>query len=150
MTRTVTLERRYEQSPEQVFAAWTDVELLQTWFGCGPDMLWEIHLWEPHVGGHLRVSLDFDGTPFVMEGEFLIVDQPNRLQYRWGEDQTVTVDITATPSGSLLTLTHEGLPNDEQQGIVNDGWTTSLGQLNDAVTRVGTTATATTAEHTNG
>ncbi len=147
MTRTVTLERRYEQPPERVFEAWTDVDLLSTWFGCGPEMLWEIHLWEPHVGGRLRVSLDFDGEPFFMDGEFLVVDQPTRLQYRWGDDQTITVDIAATATGSLLTLTHDGLPTDEQQGIVNDGWTTSLGQLHDAVTAQSGSVTAAESSH---
>ena len=50
MTNRVVVERTYDRSPESVFDAWIDVDLLGRWFGCGPDTLWEIHEWNAVVG----------------------------------------------------------------------------------------------------
>lgn len=129
MTERVVLERRLAHPPQRVFEAWTDVEVLRRWFGCGFDMLWDIHEWDVTVGGGLRVSLNYDGTPFVVEGEFLVVEPPHRLRYRWGQE---TVDVAIAPDGDgcLLTLRHEGVASDEMCGVLTAGWTSSLIQLN--------------------
>ncbi len=42
--------------------------------------LWEVHDWDAHVGGRLRVSLDFDQGPYQITGTFLAVEPPNRLR----------------------------------------------------------------------
>ncbi len=133
-TRSVTLTRTYPTSPERVWAAWTDTGLLTRWFGCRPDQLWTVHEWDVRVGGHLRVSMDFDGEPFVVTGAFLDVDPPERLVYTFGDGVTITVTIAVTITGSgapdtTVTVTHDGLPTGEMVGIVTDGWTSSLTQL---------------------
>ena len=128
MAETVTLQRDYPYSPERLFAAWTDVELLRQWFGCGPGMLWTVHQWQVRPGGAIHVSLQFDAGPFEVRGEFLIVEPPHRLQYRWSGDQTVDVTIEARDNGSRLTLMHTGL-TDHERGFVDVGWTNALDQL---------------------
>lgn len=91
MPESLFMHRRYEASPERVFEAWTNVELLRQWFGCGPGMLWNVHEWDVRVGGAIRVSLEFDHGPFEVRGEFLVVDAPHHLRYRWSSDQIVDV-----------------------------------------------------------
>jgi uncharacterized protein YndB with AHSA1/START domain len=71
MSEPVVLERHFAHSPTRVFEAWTDIEVLCRWFGCGVDMLWDIHEWDVRKGGALRVSLDYDGKPFMVEGGVL-------------------------------------------------------------------------------
>ena len=93
MSESVTLHRDYPAPPERVFDAFTNVELLSRWFGCGPGMLWTIHTWEPRVGGAIYVSLMFEKGPYEVRGEFLQVDRPRRLRYRFGPDQIVDVTI---------------------------------------------------------
>ena len=128
--RTLRLERDYAVAPERLFAAWTDVAVLTTWWGCAEDMLWTVHSWDPVVGGEIHVSLDFDGNPYVVRGEFLVVDAPTHLSYRFGEHEIVDVRIEPQPGGgSRLHLTHSELPTDEQHGIVQEGWTHALGLL---------------------
>ena len=71
-TRTVTIERTYATSPQVVFDAWRDVEVLTTWWGCAPEMLWRVHEWAFEVGGAIRVSQTFgDQDP----GNVLIGDK---------------------------------------------------------------------------
>ena len=124
--RSVTLERTYRASPEQIWKAWTDPDVLSRWYGCQPDQLWTIHQWEVEEGGALRVSMDFDGEPFEVVGEFLVVDAPTQLRFTFGEGQTITVAISAAGSDTRVTVTHDGLPTDEMVDIVTAGWTSSL------------------------
>jgi uncharacterized protein YndB with AHSA1/START domain len=128
MAETVSLQRDYPYPPERVFRAWTDVELLRQWFGCGPGMLWRVHDWDVRPGGAIHVSLDFDTGPYEVKGEFLVVEPPHRLRYRWADEQIVDVTVEALPTGSRLTLVHTGL-SEMERGFVDAGWTSALDQL---------------------
>jgi len=128
-TDTLTFERHYRAPPARVFLAWTRVDLLTRWFGCSPDRLWKIHEWDARVGGRLHVSLDFDGTSFEVRGEFLIVDAPSRLTYRWSADEIVAVVIEPQGTGSRLRLTHSFPSKPGAKDILTMGWSTSLTQL---------------------
>ena len=134
MTETVVTERTYDATPEAVFSAWTEVELLSQWFGCAEDMLWKIHAWNPVVGGEIHVSLDFDGEPYEVRGQFLEVDAPRRLRYSWEGGQVVTVTIESRGAQSHLRVEHAGLPTEEMGGIVTGGWSASVEQLRGALT----------------
>ncbi len=128
-TRTLELERSYDVEPDRLFSAWTEVSVLTTWWGCAEDMLWTVHAWEAVPGGEIHVSLDFDGSPYVVRGEFLVVDRPRHLRYRFGDTEIVDVRIEPDGDGSHLRLTHSELPTDEQHGIVQQGWTHALSLL---------------------
>lgn len=128
-TETLTLERDYQAPPARAFAAWTRVDLLGRWFGCADDKRWNVHEWDVRVGGRIHVSLDFDGRPFVVLGEFLVVDPPRRLRYRWSDDEVVDVAIEPRGSGSRLRLAHTFPAGDEPRAILTAGWSHSLAQL---------------------
>jgi uncharacterized protein YndB with AHSA1/START domain len=132
MTEKVFMQREYAARPEQVFRAWTDVNVLQRWFGCSSDRHWNVHEWDVRTGGKIRVSLDFGGHPFEVEGEFLTVDPPFHLRYRWNRDETVDVRIEPRDSGSLLTLEHRWPPTDEDRSMIDAGWTSALDELRTA------------------
>jgi uncharacterized protein YndB with AHSA1/START domain len=128
-TETLRLERDYAATPSEVYAAWTRVEVLSRWFGCADDKLWTVHEWDVRAGGRIHVSLDFDGHPFVVRGEFLVVEPPRRLQYRWSEDEVVEVTIVPRGSGSRLQLAHTFPAGDEPRAIRTAGWSHSLTEL---------------------
>lgn len=129
MSETVVMQREYAAPPERVFEAWTNVELLSQWFGCGPNMLWTVHEWDVRVGGQLYVSLMFEKGPFEVRGEFLEVEPPRHLRYRFGPDQFVDATIEPHGRGSRLTVRHSGLPNQDMCNIISGGWTNGLTQL---------------------
>jgi len=128
-TETLTLERIYEAAPQRVFEAWTQVDVLGLWFGCAPDTFWKVHLWEPRAGGRIHVSLDFDGHPFEVRGQFLIVDAPKRLRYRWSGDEVVEVTFEAHGSGTKLRVAHTFPAGAEARTILTAGWSASIEQL---------------------
>ena len=129
MTNTVTIERRYLVPPERVFEAWVDVDQLTKWWGCAPDMLWNVHSWDVAVGGEIHVSMDFDGEPYEIRGRFLEIDAPSRLRYEWEAGQVITVTIEADGGGSTMIVEHAGLPTDEMEQIVTGGWSSSVEQI---------------------
>ncbi len=128
--RTITLDRRYPATPEQVWRAWTNPQVLARWFGCAADMLWTIHEWDPTPGGRLRVSLVVDDGPVEVVGVFLDVEPPRLLRYSFGSpDQIVTVIVSPQENETLVTVEHRGHPDEDQCTIVTDGWTHSLAAL---------------------
>jgi uncharacterized protein YndB with AHSA1/START domain len=131
-TDTLVFERAYRAPPTRLFLAWTRIDLLARWFGCASDRLWNIHEWDARVGGRLHVSLEFDGKPFEVRGEFLVVEPPSRLSYRWAEDEIVDVVIEPRGMGSQLRLTHTFPNKPDARDILTMGWSTSLTQLQTA------------------
>ena len=128
-TDTLSLERDYAEPPQRVFDAWIQVDLLRRWFGCAPDKLWQVHVWDPRVGGKIRVSLDFDGTPFEVEGEFLVVEPPRRLTYRWSGDEEIDVTIEPKGTGSHMRLTHTYPAAKDIRSFITVGWSFALDEL---------------------
>jgi uncharacterized protein YndB with AHSA1/START domain len=126
-------QRRYAVQPDVLFAAWTNVSTLSRWFGCGDDMLWTVHAWDVREGGAIKVSLDFGGKPYEVGGEFLVVDAPRHLRYRWNSDQIVDVAIEPCADGSLLTLKHSWPPTDDDRSMLDAGWKSALEQLEPAL-----------------
>lgn len=129
MSNSFSAERSYEAPPEQVFAAWTDVDTLSRWFGCGDDTLWRVHEWDARAGGKIRVSLDFGDRVFEVKGSFVVVDPPHHLQYRWADDELVDVYIEPKGSGSLVRLGHSWPPSDEDRSMISAGWSSALQRL---------------------
>jgi uncharacterized protein YndB with AHSA1/START domain len=134
MNDRFVVERDYAASPEQLFRAWTDVATLTRWFGCGSNLLWDVHIWDVREGGEIFVSLNFDGKPYEVRGRFLLVDPPRRLRYRWTANETVDVTIRPRGSGSLLRIEHSWPPTQDDRSMIDAGWTGAVEQLDAALT----------------
>ena len=132
MSERAVFERHYRSPPGRVFDAWTNVDQLSRWYGCGPDMLWDVHVWEPHVGGALHVSMEMEDRVDI-HGEFLVVDRPSQLRFRWHEEQTITVTFTPDDAGTHLRIEHDGLPGAFEVEMVTGGWSNSVEQLASAL-----------------
>jgi len=131
MTDRFVIERDYDASPERMFHAWSDMATLAKWFGCGSDMLWNVHEWDVRSGGAIRVSLDFPDSRYVVTGSFVEVDPPNHLRYRWQHDEMVDVRIEARGTGCRLILEHTWPPTDEDRSMVEAGWSDATRRLGD-------------------
>lgn len=103
--------KRFSVSPEKVFDAWIDPDLVPLWFapGMGEMVLVET---DPRVGGEFR--FDQQRTEGVAQhwGTYLVVDRPLRLSFTWcvdadHEPDTVTIDISPSAEGCTVRVTHE-------------------------------------------
>ena len=129
----VRLTRRLDASPELVFDAWTDPQMVRQWLVPGEMVMAALEL-------DLRVGGRFD---FVMQGEetythrcvYREIERPRRLVFTWsssateGKDTLVTVEIEPLGEGSELTLTHEGFADQAMAELHNGGWTACFEKL---------------------
>jgi uncharacterized protein YndB with AHSA1/START domain len=116
--RHLTMTRRFDASPERLFAAWTDPNLAARWLFTGPTSEAHSANLDVRVGGAWVIEDRRDGVDYKALGEYLEVDRPRRLSFTFGMPQfspafnKVTVEIAADGAGSVMTLIQEGLPAD--------------------------------------
>src|ERR1700756_3146023 len=121
-------EQHIPAPPAAVFALLTDPEKILRWMGTEAQV-------EPQPGG-----LDLVNVPGARfgRGSFREVVTVHRLAYSFGWDGSeevppgsslVEIDLIEQPDGTLLRLTHTGLPNAEQCAQHADGWGHYLGRL---------------------
>ena len=115
--------------PSTVFAFLTDPEKILRWMGTEATV-------DPHPGGIYLVNVGGKG---VARGSFTEVIPVHRLAYSFGWDGSeevppgsslVEIDLMEQPpDGTLLRLTHTGLPNAGQCASHAEGWAHYLGRL---------------------
>ena len=125
----VRREAHIPAPPATVFALLTDPEKIMRWMGTEARV-------EPQSGGLYLVNVT---GARVARGSFREVVPVHRLAYSFGWDGSevvppgsslVEIDLAEQPpDGTLLRLTHSGLPNAEQCARHADGWTHYLGRL---------------------
>lgn len=127
----VRLERLLPAPIADVFAAWTDPELMAQWLA--PTGYAEVEA-DVRVGGQFRVTMIAGDFRLVHTGKYLVVDPPRRLSFTWRSPYTgpdasqVDVILTARGSATRLVLLHDRLP-DQTRASHEGGWTTILERL---------------------
>ena len=128
----IQVERRIAAQPAAVFRYLTESDLWARWQGETVEL-------EPTPGGRFMVRMA-EGQ--VVEGKFVAVEPNRRVVVSWGWQQhprmppgTSTVEFELTPDGdgTLVRLTHRGLPP-EDVPIHRAGWDVFLPRLEIAAT----------------
>jgi uncharacterized protein YndB with AHSA1/START domain len=124
----VRRETRIAAPPAALFAFLTDPEKILGWMGTQAQL-------EPEPGG--IYLLNVTGARFA-RGSFREVVPVHRLAYSFGWDGSeavppgsslVEIDLIEQQDGTLLRLTHSGLPSAEQCAGHAEGWAHYLGRL---------------------
>jgi uncharacterized protein YndB with AHSA1/START domain len=130
-SKAVRLERLLPAPIAEVFAFWTNPELMAQWLA--PTGSAEVEA-DVRVGGRFRVTMIDGDFRLVHTGEYLVVDPPHRLSFTWSSPYTgpdasqVDVILTARGSATRLVLVHDRLP-DETRSSHEGGWMTILDRL---------------------
>ncbi|MEM7248182.1 MAG: SRPBCC domain-containing protein [Acidobacteriota bacterium] len=140
-TRSVTIQRVFEAPIDLVYRAWTEAEHVSQWMKCDPAATLVLENWKPAVGVEFTTHMALEGKFDVKgTGRFLEVDPPRLLTYTsdpnpeiGAPELTIRIELEEIDGGTQLTLTHSGLPNEGFCGIVEGGWSVSLGLLQDLV-----------------
>ena len=121
------LSRRIAARPSVVFGYLTDAGRWTRWQGAAAEV-------EAVPGGRFRVTMP---TGLVAEGRFVEVVPDRLVRFTWGwsghpsvppGSTSVEIELVADGDGTLLTLTHSGLPPDERS-IHQIGWDHYLPRL---------------------
>ena len=134
-TPSLTIKRRFNAPPAEVFAAWTDPKLLMQWFGPENVVTQEVAV-EARVGGGFRVvMLEDNGERHEVSGSYYEVVANEKLVFSWSWITTpervsqVTVTFRPDGAGTILTLLHEQLFDEQAVKGHTHGWTGSLAKL---------------------
>jgi uncharacterized protein YndB with AHSA1/START domain len=130
MAEPFTLRREVQIAapPATIFAFLTDPEKILRWMGTEAKV-------EPHLDGLYLVNVSGKNTA---EGRFTEVIPVHRLAYSfgWQEDDKmppgsslIEIDLIEQGGGTLLRMTHSGLPNAEVCAAHEQGWMHYLARL---------------------
>ncbi len=137
---SVTLKRRLNAAPAQVYAAWTNPTQLARWFGPADTVDGSVKAdLDVRVGGRFRVSFTgcMDGNSEYHEvgGTYREVVPNGKLVFSWAWHSTpereslVTITIKPDGDGSILTLLHEQFFDQAAADGHSRGWNQTLDKL---------------------
>ena len=136
-TRTVTVERRLNGSPEEAFAYFVDPEMHVLWLGTHAEL-------DPSPGGVYLIEM---APGSRVRGRYVELDPPRRIVLEWGIEadpdpnmpavvysvppHSTTVEITFADDGdgTIVRLVQTGLRDDAAAGFTTFGWTGYLDRL---------------------
>ena len=132
MTEPLVVRREVEIAAPRatVFAFLTDPDRIVSWMGAEATT-------ETQPGGIYLIK-GVAGTARAGRGAFREVVPVHRLAYSFGWEGSeevppgsslIEIDLIERDGGTLLRMTHSGLPNEEQCAGHNRGWAHYLGRL---------------------
>ena len=139
-TAKAVLTKRFQASVETVYEACTDPSLLVQWLGPEAFKMETVEA-DVRIGGRFWFRMSGEGGTYAAEGFYQVVDPPHKLQLSWrwtegpaheppdGVISQLTLDFARDGDGTLLTLTHEGLPSQKQADSHAEGWGQGLEKL---------------------
>ena len=137
----VLVKRTFFTSPERLFAAWTDPELLAKWWGPPGSQVKSVEI-DLRVGGGYRIGLSYaDGHPFYVRGIYELIQPPRKLAFTWrwerpdmdiGESR-VTLEFQERGKATEIILVHAQLPNEAARTAHEEGWIGILSNLDEAL-----------------
>ena len=128
--KSFVLARVLPATQEQVFECWSDPASMGEWMKPGAGIAGATVEMDFRVGGTYRIVMHGE-QDFVQHGEFLEIDEPNRIVMTWvsefvaPEDANTRVTVVLEPAGdgqTRLTLTHHQLPANDTYKNHEDGW----------------------------
>jgi uncharacterized protein YndB with AHSA1/START domain len=131
--KTLVIDRVFTAPPDRVFAAWTDTAQLAEWYG--PEgMKAEIFANDLTVGGQYSLVMKSAEGEYHLSGEYEEIEPPRKLVFTWkwktsDETTRVTIELRPQGDGTHLRLTHTGFAEAEQASSHDQGWSSSLNEL---------------------
>lgn len=135
------VRRRFAASRERMFRAFTEPDLLETWFSPSSEIATEVREYSLRPGGPYRLIFGFpDGTKSVVAGRFEEVRRPERLAFSWtweppdphaGVATRVIVELHEMGEETEIVVTHERLPDEETRKRHDEGWAATLERLSE-------------------
>ncbi len=133
------MERRFAADPETVFAYVTQAGHLTKWWGPEGVSIAEGDLDFTKKGPWSSVMVNAEGGRYKVTGEVLKIDAPNAIELSWGwhdekddrgHQSHVRFEVSADgKGGSVFTLIHTGLVDEDSAANHNTGWSSSLIKL---------------------
>lgn len=131
---SLTIKRRFNATPEKVFAAWTDPQKMMRWMGPGNVTHCEVSS-DLRVGGRYDIRMVADGDEHNVGGVYREIAANEKIVFTWAwrstpeRESLVTVTVKPDGTGSLMTLHHEQFFDEAARDRHNQGWTGTIARL---------------------
>jgi uncharacterized protein YndB with AHSA1/START domain len=134
-SNSITIDKLIQATPQMLWNAWTEPELILQWFGSDPKG-WGIQASiDLHVGGKFEVSFsNSDGAEHTCSGTYRQIIECSRLQFTWswksepGVESLVSVELKPQHEFTRMQFEHARLTG----GSAHDyqlGWTSTFEKL---------------------
>jgi uncharacterized protein YndB with AHSA1/START domain len=128
----LTVSRSVLATPAEVFDVWLDPKSPGgPWFGAEQVIL------KAAVDGLFYHCVRHEGRTWAHYGRFVRLDRPRVIEHTWmseatrGLESMVTLTLEPEDGGTLVTLRHAGLPDDELGRQHEGGWKFIVGAVAD-------------------
>ncbi|HEX3895541.1 MAG TPA: SRPBCC domain-containing protein [Rudaea sp.] len=124
------IPRTYDAPAAKVFDAWVNPKSVKSWLADGEDVVVD-----PRVGGLFYLEMPWEKRIYPHYGRYITIDAPRVLEFTWisegtrGKESVVKIALKETGGKTQLTLTHDGLPDEEQVKNHTGGWSAFLESL---------------------
>jgi glutathione S-transferase len=128
---TIVVKRIVKAPCERVFQAWTEPRQLAQWFSPEDVECRSVEA-EVKVGGAYRIQMASKKGDHIAIGKYkkITANKLLRFTFEWEHyampKSVITVEFEDLGKTTRVTLTHEGLPDDEDASDHNKGWTSAL------------------------
>jgi uncharacterized protein YndB with AHSA1/START domain len=132
---SLTIRRRFNAPPASVYAAWTDPEQMQRWFGPAGAHTLQAQA-DLRVGGRFRIMFTTpDGEEHEASGVYREIADDAKLVFTWAWRSTperetlITVALMPDGGGTLMIFTQEQFFDEAARDRHNVGWSQSFDKL---------------------
>lgn len=134
VTQSLEVERLIPATIERVFDAWLDAESIKEWMRPGPGMTVPRATIDARVGGKYLIVMANPEREIPHEGEYRVIDRPNRLVFTWVSEPAGNSVVTVlfekvSGESTRVVLRHEKLPDEQSRDGHRSGWGTILEML---------------------
>lgn len=136
---SIKIERRFSATPQKVWQAWTDPQIVKLWFGSDPNGTVSDAALDVRLGGSFAVTFaNSNGDEYTAQGIYQEVELDKKLTFTWGWKnqphikESVLVQFQAEGNGSLMTFEHLDIDANTSHNY-EIGWRTTFDKLEKAL-----------------
>ncbi|MFV2038012.1 MAG: SRPBCC domain-containing protein [Paracoccaceae bacterium] len=131
---SLNISRTINATPEVLFNAWLDPEMLARFMAPGPDMTVPHAASDPVVGGRFDIIMKSGDQELPHAGTYKEISPHTRLVFSWEsamsvDGSIVTLTFKPVDGGTEVNLHHVKFRNEEMRDNHQGGWTAILGKL---------------------
>jgi uncharacterized protein YndB with AHSA1/START domain len=136
---SIKIERHFSTTPQKVYEAWTNPEIIKLWFGSDPNGTGLDAVLDVRVGGSFAVTFaNANGDKYTAQGIYQEVELHKKLAFTWGWKEqphikeSVVVQFQAERDGTLMTFEHLDIDANTSHNY-EIGWRTTFDKLEKAL-----------------